>query len=164
VDSVDVALVTRRGWILVKTDPPNAVVTVDGINRGQTPLSLRDVEYGIHRVVIGALGYESQAHDVVVSSEATVAAVSAQLARESAPSLEVVNGFGDVFVDSNPSGATVLVDDVVAGVTPVVISDLESGDYAVRVEVDGYEGWTTTVNVFPAERTQVEAALVPALR
>ena len=148
----------------MKTEPPNAVVTVDGINRGQTPLSLRDVEYGGHRVVISAPEHESQAHDVVISSEATVAAVSAKLTRESTPRLDVVNGFGDVFVNSSPSGATVLVDDVDAGVTPVLISGLESGDYAVRVEVDGYEGWITRVNVFPSERTQVEAALIPALR
>ena len=163
-DSADEAFETQGGWILVKTNPPNAIVTVDGINRGQTPLSLRDVEYGSHRVVISASGYQSQARDVVVSSEATIAAVSAQLARESTQRLEIVNGIGAVFVNSSPTGATVLVDDVDVGFTPVLISDLESGDHAVRIEVDGYEAWATTVNVFPAERTQVEAALIPGLR
>ena len=73
------------GWLLVRTFPPGATVTVDGVDRGQTPLALRDVPYGTHRVEIRTPGYEPQAQEVVVSAEAPVAAVGADLSPAAGP-------------------------------------------------------------------------------
>ena len=151
------------GWLLVRTTPPGASVLVDGVDRGQTPLSLRDVAYGTHRVEIRTSGYEPETHDVSLSATTTVAAISAELLPE-AGLPPAPRGRGSVFVDSRPAGARVLVNDAAVGLTPVLVPDLAPGTHRLRIERDGYQPWVTTVDVLSADRVRVTASLDPAGR
>ncbi len=151
------------GWLLVRTTPPGASVLVDGVDRGQTPLSLRDVAYGTHRVEIRTSGYEPETHEVSLSAITTVAAISAQLSPE-AGLTPAPRGRGSVFVDSRPAGARVLVNDAAVGLTPVLVPDLAPGTHRLRIERDGYQPWVTTVDVPSADRVRVAASLDPAGR
>lgn len=152
-----------RGWLLVRTMPPGASVLVDGVDRGQTPMSLRDVDYGTHRVDISAFGYEQQVREVTLSAATTVAAISVELS----PSVEpppAAQRRGSVFVDSRPAGARVLVNDAAVGLTPVLVPDLVPGTHHLRIERDGYQPWAMTVDVPPADRVHVAASLDPTGR
>ena len=171
------------GWLLVRTSPPGATVAVEGVDRGLTPLSLRDVPYGVHRVEIRAPGYEPQTREVTVSAEATVAAIRVELAPASgqraavAPSPEqaeraplavpvpadadvAADGtVGSVLVESRPPGARVVIDGEPAGTTPIVVTDLPPGRREVRIERDGYTPWVTVVEVPALDRLRVAASL-----
>lgn len=171
------------GWLLVRTSPPGATVAVEGVDRGLTPLSLRDVPYGVHRVEIQAPGYEPQTREVTVSAEATVAAIRVELAPASgqraalAPPPEqaersplpapvpadaaVAAGgtVGSVLVESRPPGARVVIDGEPAGTTPIVVTDLPPGRREVRIERDGYTPWVTVVEVPALDRLRVAASL-----
>ena len=68
---------------------------------------------------------------------------------------------GSLYVDSRPVGAVVSVDDVVVGVTPVEVSDVDFGARRVRIEMPGYRPWATEVDVAGAERIRVAARLEP---
>ena len=68
---------------------------------------------------------------------------------------------GSLYVDSRPVGAAVSVDDVVVGVTPVEVSDVDFGARRVRIEMPGYRPWATEVDVSGAERIRVAARLEP---
>ena len=151
------------GWLLVRTTPPGASVLVDGVDRGQTPLSLRDVAYGTHRVEIRTSGYEPETHEVSLSATTTVASISAELSPE-AGLPPAPRGRGSVFVDSRPAGARVLVNDAAVGLTPVLVPDLAPGTHRLRIERDGYQPWVTTVDVPSADRVRVTASLDPAGR
>ena len=151
------------GWLLVRTTPPGASVLVDGVDRGQTPLSLRDVAYGTHRVEIRTSGYEPETHDVSLSATTTVASISAELSPE-AGLPPAPRGRGSVFVDSRPAGARVLVNDAAVGLTPVLVPDLAPGTHRLRIERDGYQPWVTIVDVPSADRVRVTASLDPAGR
>ena len=151
------------GWLLVRTTPPGASVLVDGVDRGQTPLSLRDVAYGTHRVEIRTSGYEPETHEVSLTATTTVAAISAELSPE-AGLPPAPRGRGSVFVDSRPAGARVLVNDAAVGLTPVLVPDLAPGTHRLRIERDGYQPWVTTVDVRSADRVRVTASLDPAGR
>ncbi len=151
------------GWLLVRTTPPGASVLVDGVDRGQTPMSLRDVAYGTHRVEIRTSGYEPETHEVSLSASATVAAISTELSPEAGlPPAPL--GRGSVFVDSRPAGARVLVNDAAVGLTPILVPDLAPGTHHLRIERDGYQPWVTTVDVPSADRVRVTASLDPAGR
>ncbi len=168
------------GWLLVRTSPPGATVTVEGVDRGQTPLSLRDVPYGVHRVEIEAPGYEPQTREVTVSAEATVAAIRVELAPGSGQPAAVApppeqaersplpvpaaagaddGTVGSVLVESRPPGARVVIDGEPAGTTPIVVTDLPPGQREVRIERDGYTPWVTVVEVPAFDRLRVAASL-----
>lgn len=175
----------RVGWLLVRTSPPGAAVTVEGVDRGRTPLSLQDVPYGTHRVGIQAPGYELQTREVTLSAAATVAALSVELVRGGVPPPDetlppapaepytppapVLAGAGagttgSVFVESRPAGARVLIEGELAGHTPVLVTDLPAGRREVRIEQDGYAPWVTVVEVPAFDRVRVAASLDQARR
>ena len=146
------------GWILVRTEPPGAVVTVDGEGRGTTPLSLQDVAYGEHEVAVGLTGFSSLSRTVTISPTETVATVGVTLTpeRDLAPRPDAVET-GLLEVESRPPGARVLLDGGLVGNTPMRI-DVPIGRHQVSIEVDGYQAWSTTVAV-PNEGNRVTASL-----
>ena len=161
----DEPMVPGSGWLLVRTNPPGARVTINGQDRGESPLSLQDVAFGSHHVAVRYDGYESVSRDVTLTADAAVAAVSVDLAPASAPpppagGRVATRGLaGSVFVDSRPSGARVLLDDQLVGITPILVADVTTGGHLVRIERDGYQSWVTTVNVPQSERVRVAASL-----
>ena len=62
-------------------------------------------------------------------------------------------------MQSRPAGARVFVNDRLAGSTPLAIPGLPAGPATVRIEMDGYQPWTTTVRVGAGEQTRVAASL-----
>ena len=144
------------GWLLVRTTPPGATVVVDGVDRGQTPLSLDDLPYGTHRISISRAGYGSETRQVSLSRDAGVASVGLELVEVGSATSAVV---GSIRVDSRPDGARVMLDGQLVGTTPVVVPDVASGTHRVRVERDGYQAWVTTVDVPPSDQVRVAASL-----
>ena len=59
-----------RGRLQVTSDPGGATVTVDGIARGITPLSIEELEPGEHEVVVQHLG-RTERRSVVIDRRAT---------------------------------------------------------------------------------------------
>lgn len=148
------------GWVLIRTDPPGATVILDGVGRGETPLSLRDVAFGTHRLEVSRAGFGTVQRDVTVSEQDTVVPVGVTLSRASQPDQAVgaAETTGSLAVRSRPPGARVTVDGTPAGVTPLVVA-LPVGRYQVQILGDGYQTWATSVEVTSAERAQVRASL-----
>lgn len=66
---------TRAAGVLtIATTPAGAQVSIDGKSRGNTPLTLRDLGPGPHRVTVSKAGYEekSETVEVVAGKEATL--------------------------------------------------------------------------------------------
>jgi hypothetical protein len=53
----------------------------------------------------------------------------------------------------------VFVNNQLAGSTPLALSSLPAGPATVRIELDGYQPWTTTVRVGAGAETRVAASL-----
>jgi hypothetical protein len=68
---------------------------------------------------------------------------------------------GVLIVTSSPAGAQVYVNGVLSGVTPLRLQDLAAGSRAVRVELEGYERWSTALRIVANERTTAVAELRP---
>lgn len=71
--------------------------------------------------------------------------------------------FGSVRFSSNPSGASVYLDGDFVGYTPTTFG-ARPGSKSVRIELDGYEPFTTRVNVRPGQSESVNAELTPVRR
>jgi len=66
-----------------------------------------------------------------------------------------------ISVTTSPEGASVFLDDVFQGISPLVMNDLDPGDYSVRATLDGYEPEVTTVNLAEGSDLPLSLTLRP---
>jgi hypothetical protein len=66
---------------------------------------------------------------------------------------------GALEVDSRPTGAKVYLDGKLIGNTPLLLQAVSAGEHAVRLEHDGYRGWSSSVRIVASERNRVTASL-----
>jgi PEGA domain-containing protein len=69
---------------------------------------------------------------------------------------------GSLVVRSSPEGAQVFINTVSVGATPLLLPDMPVGSRAVRVELIGYQRWSSAVRIVARERTLVVAKLLPS--
>ena len=66
---------------------------------------------------------------------------------------------GTLVVTSQPRGASVFVNNRLAGRTPLVMTALPAGSRAVRLSLDGYAAWSRGVSVVANQSTTISAKL-----
>lgn len=87
--------------------------------------------------------------------------------RRNAPSLQrtptpkLARYRGSLAVNSAPTGATVVVNGVPVGTTPLLLKDLPVGSRVVRLELDGYQRWSSAVSVVANQRVRTAVDLRP---
>lgn len=151
------------GWLLVRSEPPGANVSIDGEDRGLTPLSLSEIPSGVYRIEISVSGYTTEQRTIEISPDETVAAISIEL-DPSSDSDAVLVANGALFVDSRPAGASVFLDGESVGVTPLIIQEIIVGNHEVRIIGDGYRPWLSRIRVEEGQRSRVAASLEPTGR
>lgn len=72
--------------------------------------------------------------------------------------------YGSLTVESYPRGAKVFLDNEYKGDTPLDLKNLATGQYTLKMALDGYQDWTTTVIVLPILTVRISADLVPKER
>jgi TonB family protein len=144
--------VFSEGVLVVDSQPPGATVTVNGENRGQTPLELTGLPAGIYQVKVERRGYGTRTETLVISAESPRAELAGPLSR-TAPA----TGTADVF--STPLGATVTIDGAAAGVTPLTGVKLKPGSHAFEFAKSGYERRAETVTIEVGRSARVDVAL-----
>jgi len=134
------------GSISVNSNPQGARVYLDNAYKGNTPLNIRDVATGRHKIRIMLSGYEEWTSDITVSSS-RVARVTADLK----PQAE----YGSISINSEPQGADIYLNDKYEGLTPLNLQDIPAGNYMVKITLPGYKEWVDDVTVSPARTARV---------
>ena len=122
------------GTLKIVSTVPEAMVFVDGAALGKVPQE-KKVSAGDHPVVVRLDGYKEFQKTVRVDAGKTVT-VQADL-----------KAVGRLRILSNPSGATVLINDIPQGKTPLLDIEVETGDTLVGLEMPGFQRWEQTVTV-----------------
>jgi hypothetical protein len=137
-------------------------VVLDGRDVGETPLTVRDVARGAHTVRVARDGYVTDQRSVIVSAERPAQSLTIALARpasaRSTPS-RPGQSVAAIYVASRPSGASVFLDGKLIGRSPLQVGEVAAGDHTVRLELDGYQSWSSSVHVVAGERSRVAASL-----
>ena len=159
------------GRLLVRSTPAGARVFVDGQEHGRTPVAVRHLTRGAHRVRVLRDGFLTEERSVTITSARPAQSLTIALARSRAaaaggrPSTSVATPGttralpGALSVDSRPSGANVFIDEKLAGTTPISLAEVAAGTHAVRLEREGYRRWSSSVRVTAGERNRVTASL-----
>lgn len=112
----------------VATQPAGAAVLVDHRERGVAPLSLADLAPGPHLIQAAKPGFQDAFETVVLE---------AGVARSAALKLEPTAGL--LLVTSTPTGSEVSAKGVSLGVTPLLVTSLESGTHRLSIASPGFQ-------------------------
>ncbi len=137
------------GMLECLTVPEGAQVIVDGKELGLTPLSLKSLNFGSHRIELVKAGFAPHSQTIQVDDE-----TPDQLQVELTPI------WGELQVDSIPPGAEVFLEGQSRGKTPLKLSQLTAGPLELTTRLTGYKDTSQTVNVTPGTLAELELTLV----
>jgi hypothetical protein len=139
-------------------------VYLDGVRRGLTPRSLRNVPLGSHVIRITRPGYEPQEQTVVLTAEEPSASLSFTLRRGSGQAAAgqqapAVRSVLTVFIDSTPQGARIRINGRELAPTPLMVRQLRPGTHTVELRLPGYKTWTQRLTVAAGDNRRITATL-----
>jgi hypothetical protein len=145
------------GRVLVRSTPPGARVFVDGKSGGETPATVRDLARGPHQVRIVHEGYTTVERRVTIT--AAQPAVTVMVPMVKTPAAAAARTEASLVIDSRPAGASVFLDGRPVGMTPLTFPVVAIGSHSIRIVLDGYRPWTSSVQVSGSEPNRVTASL-----
>ncbi len=98
-------------------------------------------------------------NDLSHLSQADYRTIAVTLGKPSISAGIVQQPSGSMEITSAPSGATVMVNDIQRGTTPLTLPDLPAGTYRVTFSREGYSVFTTPVNVEAGRISEVTATV-----
>jgi hypothetical protein len=137
------------GNLRVETTPRGASLTVDGEDRGKTPVAITALGVGTHTVAFALDGYLPVTRSVDIADQET-AAVQEELQKAE----------GRILCVSVPAGASINLDGADAGKTPTTLEHVSAGKRVLTLTLAGYQPWTARVPVVHGQITRVEVGLL----
>ena len=122
--------------LVVSTDPGEAMVTLDGEEKGRTPVTIEPVQPGSYGLQVDRRGKSSVLQQVVVEAGKTVEL-----------DIALVEEAGSLEVKPSVSGAKVLVNGVEVGQGRQLIENLKPGSYSVRVTAPDHTDFIQSIIV-----------------
>ncbi|MDD1728734.1 MAG: PEGA domain-containing protein, partial [Methanospirillum sp.] len=141
----------QYGSIYVSSDPSGAIASLDSGVQYLTPCTFSQVVSGIHTVMVSKAGYNPYTTQIQVNSNAQPR-IFAPLTRYQTT--------GTLYVDSNPQGADLKIDNAWQGQTPQRVGNLESGYHTIKLQLAGYQMITQQVLISAGQDTRISSSLV----
>ena len=157
-----VTVTATAGTLAVSSTPPDALVFVDNIVKGITPVTLTDTSVGSHTLLLTKQGYDDYTRNFIIEpfTPATIGATLTKSVTE--PTTRPSLSYGSIAITSIPSGAIVNLDGEQTGAAPTVIPDLLPGNHKVTLSLAGYDDWNQVVSVGSGQTAAINAILVVA--
>jgi hypothetical protein len=153
-----------EGVLVVRSTPPGARVTVNGVGWGVTPVAIRYLPFGAVRVRLGKTNYVSQERLVQLTPGEPSQALRVTLPavpRKREAAVAPTSAADMLVITTVPSGARVTVNGIGWGVTPVSIPHVPAGRQRVRVVKDDFRSEERVVTVGAGQPARVAIALKP---
>jgi hypothetical protein len=145
-----------KGYYAISSVPSGASVYFDGAYKGLSPVTVQVASEGTpgHTVSLSLSGYESWSTSLSGNpADGQTIPVNAYLTP--------LQQYGSVYVESNPSGASAVLDGHYSQTTPCTFTNVNAGSHQLAVSMPGYTSWTKTVTVSAGSTTRVSATLSP---
>lgn len=147
--------ITGTGTISIGCSPINTSVYLDSEFKGTIDYSgimrINEVLPGQHVLLFEMDEYQTQEQFLYVNAN-----MINQIQVELIPIPK-----GNLIVTSVPSGASVLINEVYQGITPLTLPGMNVDNYALLVRMPGYNDWIGSVYVPYNSTGQIEAVLDP---
>ena len=124
------------GIVDIASDPKGADILIDLVEYGVTPKTIQNIEAGYHNLILNYPGYERLQKRIMVTENQTLSI-----------SEFLVPKTGSMSIITQLPGATVYLDNIAKGQTPLDIFDLPVRDYIIRIELNDYQTLERRVSV-----------------
>jgi hypothetical protein len=146
----------QKGYFRVSSNPSGGSVVFDGTNYGLTPVTIAVSTTGTpsHTITVSKSGYQtwSQVYSLNPAADQTI---------DVAATLTPVAQTGSIYVTSNPSGASAVLDNGYDQLTtPGTFNGVSTGWHEVQVSKSGYQRYSTSIEVRPGQTSNIYASLV----
>jgi hypothetical protein len=143
-----------KGYYSISSVPSGANVYFDNSYKGTTPVTVEVSTTGTpgHTVRVTLSGYQDWTTSLSGNpSEGQTIPVNAYLTP--------LSQYGSISVNSNPQGATAILDGGSSQRTPCTFNNVLTGSHNIQVSLSGYQLYSTTVSVSSGRTTSVYATL-----
>ena len=143
------------GYFLIDSDPGDAQVIMDGIYRGNTPITVpvSITATPSHTITVSKTGFFPFAQTFPPPMQAgQTQAVYAVLERST--------DTGTLIVTTSPQGALITIDGGMGQQAPWTYADLSAGSHVVRAFLSGYQPFLTLVTIPPQGTVTADVQLV----
>jgi serine/threonine-protein kinase len=141
------------GKIVINSEPVGAKILLNEEDKGVTPAELPDVAFGKYILKLQSKGYQDYQQEVEITAESPELTIGPITLEKS------VATTGTLFVDSNPAGAYIFIQNKALGVTPKTLSNQKPGDVEVTLRKDGYRDFSGTAKITAGKKATLTATL-----
>ena len=145
---LDITLQPAWAAVSISSQPADAEVLVDGELVGRTPL-VSDILQGQHEIALSSDGFKSMTFIQSIDAGKDITLDTIQL--------QPVDG--QLSVSSVPDGASVSVDGIFQGTTPISLNLIANNVHALQLSKAGYDTVAQSVTLKPDEQRSVELKL-----
>ena len=144
------------GAISAQSTPAGATIYLNGVNYGNTPLTIRNLIPTTYSIMAMLNGYTSSTQLITVSPGQT-AGYYPTLQPSPNPGTT-----GAIFAQSDPAGAAIYLNGAYYGVSPVAIPNLIPATYSMKATLNGYPTDTQRITVSPGRTSFYTPAFYPS--
>jgi uncharacterized protein (TIGR02145 family) len=150
IEQIQANLKPRFGRLVIKSVPPGAVVQLNGQQKGRTPVDLPELPSGDYLITVSKDLYHDSEEKYTITdgsnNERTVVLHPA---------------FGQLSVEVNPIGADVFVDGQFKGEAPIIMDELPSGTFRLKLTQDLYETLDEEITIEDGKTNKQFVVLTP---
>jgi len=136
------------GSLSITSTPTGALLYVDGVYQGTTPITVNRILIGRHVIKLVKSGYDDWAESLTIVSGQTTSKTAMMN-----PST------GSLYVSSNPAAASIYIDGIYKGTTPLTVSNLQVGSHTIKLIKSGYDNWAQTLTITSGQTLSKSATL-----
>lgn len=152
----------RGQFLSIESAPSGATAMVDGQVVGTTPVEVKSIAQGAHRVECTKDGYLAATASVTVAA-GEHAQVSLTLEKP-APAAQPAKDTSTFVVTSLPSDAEIYIDNQRVGRTPLSITGVLPGSHVIRCSLPGYNDQSITSFIRALEEKHHTLTLSPLMK
>ncbi|MBP8612461.1 MAG: PEGA domain-containing protein [Candidatus Atribacteria bacterium] len=146
------AISPSGGSIIINSYPEKASVYINDNLAGETPITIKNLDAGTYTVTVKLAGYKTYSEVVNLSGRNAKKTISIILEHSTF----------EIQVDSAPQGATVYLDGLLKGNTPLLISDVTTDvKHVLELKLENYSDYLQTINGQEGDTIQIFAQLEP---
>ena len=145
----NVVMEPEKGLLLIKSEPEGCAILIDGVSHGVTPRLITTLDSkDVYKVTLRKAGYRESVFDVKFEGRRP-------LVREE----KLVLDSGIIEVVTDPVGAGVMVNGIIRGNAPIVVSDVPKGRATVKLHMDGFKDEVRELAVNAGDRQTLSVVL-----
>ena len=148
------------GDLQIQSDPSGAAVFVnnnyEGTTSSSSALYVTQLTPGSYSVRLTLPDYQAYSETAVVRDGIIYDIHANMVPAAPGPAPDTT---GQINVGSSPAGANIYLDNAYRGITPLTLANVPQGSHTIILKTNGYQDWTSQVNVVAGSYVQVSGTL-----